>query len=192
VRNCGTFACLAFCSARRNPTGRPNQPPGTAQVPVETQTIIQPLDGDTATWMQRTFPSNPFERFADDATVHCRSEEQARLVLDAIQARLAECGLELHPTKTKIVYCKDDDRWGTYENIKLDFLGYSFQPRRAKNRWGKFFVSFLPAISAKATKAIPQTIRNWRMARSFLAAQRPGQLLGVQLPLRRRAGNAQK
>src|SRR5262249_209879 len=74
------------------------------------------------------------------------SEKQARFVLDAIRARLAECGLELHPTKTKIVYCRDDDRGGTYENIKFDFLGYSFHPRRAKNRWGKFFVSFLPAV----------------------------------------------
>jgi hypothetical protein len=66
--------------------------------------------------------------------------------------------------KTKIVYCKDDDRRGTYENITFDFLGYAFQPRRAKNRWGKFFLSFLPAISAKAAKKIRQTIREWRMA----------------------------
>src|SRR5215468_8130143 len=75
-----------------------------------------------------------------------------------------ECGLELHPTKTEIIYCRDDDRRGTYENIKFDFLGYSFHPRRAKNRWGKYFVSFLPAISAKAAKAIRQTIRDWLMA----------------------------
>jgi len=85
-------------------------------------------------------------------------------VLEAIRVRLADCGLELHSTKTKIVYCKDDDRRGTYENIKFDFLGYSFQPRRAKNRWGKHFISFLPAISAKAAKKIRQTIRDWRMA----------------------------
>jgi group II intron reverse transcriptase/maturase len=115
-------------------------------------------------WMQRTFPDIPFERFADDAIVHCRSEKQARFVLDAIRTRLSECGLDLHPTKTKIVYCQDDDRRGTYESIKFDFLGYSFQPRRAKTRWGKFFVSFLPAISAKAAKKIRQTIRDWRMA----------------------------
>jgi hypothetical protein len=115
-------------------------------------------------WMQRTFPNILFERFADDAIVHCRSEKQARDVLDAIRTRLAECGLELHPTKTKIVYCQDDDRRGTYENITFNFLGYAFQPRRAKNRWGKFFVSFLPAISAKAAKKIRQTIRDWRMA----------------------------
>jgi hypothetical protein len=115
-------------------------------------------------WMQRTFPNNPFERYADDSIVHCRSEEEAQSVLDAIRRRLADCGLELHATKTRIVYCKDDDRPGEHEHIKFDFLGYTFQPRRARNRWGKFFVSFLPAISAKAAKAIHKTIRDWRMA----------------------------
>jgi RNA-directed DNA polymerase len=115
-------------------------------------------------WMQRTFPRVRFERYADDAIVHCRSERQAREVLEAIRGRFGQCGLELHPTKTRIVYCKDDDRPGNFEHIKFDFLGYTFQPRRAKNRWGKLFVSFLPAISTKAAKAIRQTIREWRMA----------------------------
>ena len=85
-------------------------------------------------------------------------------MLAAIGERFATCGLELHATKTKIVYCKDDDRPERHEEIKFDFLGYTFQPRRAKNRWGQFFVSFLPAISAKAAKAIRTTIRDWRMA----------------------------
>jgi len=115
-------------------------------------------------WMRRTFPRVRFERYADDTIVHCRSERQARAVLAAIRGRFEQCGLELHPTKTRIVYCKDDDRPGTFEHIKFDFLGYTFQPRRAKNRWGKFFVSFLPAISTKAAMAIRQTIRSWRMA----------------------------
>ena len=115
-------------------------------------------------WIARNYPSIQFERYADDAIVHCKTEEEARAVLEAIRGRFAECGLVLHPTKTKIVYCKDDDRAGEYEHIKFDFLGYSFQPRRAKNRWGQFFVSFLPAISNKAAKAIWQTIREWRMA----------------------------
>jgi RNA-directed DNA polymerase len=115
-------------------------------------------------WMQRTFSGVRFERYADDAVVHCRSEQQAREVLAAIRSRFEQCGLELHPTKTRIVYCKDDDRPGKYEHIKFDFLGYTFQPRRAKNRWGKLFVSFLPAISTRAAKAIRQTIREWRMA----------------------------
>ncbi|HUW82018.1 MAG TPA: group II intron reverse transcriptase/maturase [Phycisphaerae bacterium] len=115
-------------------------------------------------WMRRTFPRVRFERYADDTIVHCRSERQARAVLAAIRGRFEQCGLELHPTKTRIVYCKDDDRPGMFEHIRFDFLGYTFQPRRAKNRWGKHFVSFLPAISTRAAKAIRQAIRQWQMA----------------------------
>jgi len=115
-------------------------------------------------WLQRKYPSIQFERYADDAIVHCGSEREARKVLEAIRGRFEQCKLELHPTKTRIVYCKDDDRPGTAEHIKFDFLGYTFQPRRAKNRWGKFFVSFLPAMSTKAAKAVRETIREWRMA----------------------------
>ena len=115
-------------------------------------------------WLQRVYPSIQFERYADDAIVHCRSERQAREVLEAIRGRFQQCELELHPTKTKLVYCKDDDRPGEAEHIKFDFLGYTFQPRRAKNRWGKHFVSFLPAMSTKAAKAVRATIRDWRLA----------------------------
>jgi RNA-directed DNA polymerase len=115
-------------------------------------------------WMQRNYPSIQFERYADDAIVHCRSKRQAEVVLQAIRDRFVRCKLELHPTKTKIVYCKDDDRHGKYESVVFDFLGYTFQPRRAKNRYGKFFVSFLPAISTKSAKKIRKTIREWRLA----------------------------
>jgi hypothetical protein len=114
--------------------------------------------------MVREFPRVPFERYADDAVVHCASEAQARDVLEAIRRRLAQCGLELHATKTRIVYCKDDDRRAKHEHVKFDFLGYTFQPRRAKNRWGQHFVSFLPAMSAKAAKSVRGTVRGWRMA----------------------------
>jgi len=115
-------------------------------------------------WMQRQFPRIRFERYADDILVHCRSEREAEAVLAAIRGRFLQCGLEVHPTKTRLVYCKDDDRPGGSEHIRFDFLGYTFQPRRAKNRWGEFFVSFLPAISTQAATAIRQTIREWRMA----------------------------
>ena len=115
-------------------------------------------------WMERNHPHVCFERYADDAVVHCRSEGEARTVLEAIRGRLADCGVELHATKTKIVYCKDDDRRGEYERVKFDFLGFTFQPRRAMNRWGRCFVSFLPAISNQAAKEIRRTIRQWRMA----------------------------
>ena len=84
-------------------------------------------------------------------------------MLCAIRERLLECGLDLHPEKTKIVYCQDSDRKDTHDHIKFDFLGYTFRPRRAKNRWGKPFVSFLPAISDKAAKAIRAEIRSWRL-----------------------------
>ena len=115
-------------------------------------------------WLQRHHPHVCFERHADDAVVHCRSQGEAEAVLEALRGRLAECGLELHPTKTKIVCCKDDDRKGEYGTVAFDFLGCTFQPRRARNRWGRCFVSFLPAISNQAAKAIRRTIRGWRMA----------------------------
>ena len=117
-------------------------------------------------WMRRTFPQCPFERYADDAVVHCRSKVEAQAVREAIRDRFAQCHLELHPTKTRIVYCKDDDRPGKHDHVRFDFLGYTFQPRRATNRRGKFFVGFLPAISTKAAKAVRKTIREWRLARS--------------------------
>ena len=88
---------------------------------------------------------------------------EAEKLLAAIRQRLAECGLELHPEKTKIVYCKDDDRRGTHEHTSFDFLGYTFRPRRAKNRWGKLFISFLPGVSNKAANSIRATIRSWRI-----------------------------
>jgi RNA-directed DNA polymerase len=113
-------------------------------------------------WLQRTFPGVPFERYADDVIVHCKSEPEARTVLDAIRRRFEQCGLALHPTKTRIVYCKDANRPGEYEHVAFDFLGYTFQPRRARNRQGKPFVSFLPAISSTAAKRIRATLRVWR------------------------------
>jgi RNA-directed DNA polymerase len=76
-------------------------------------------------WIRRNFPYVPFEVYADDGLVHCRSLEEARRMLEAIGARLRQCKLELHPEKTKIVYCKDVDHPGSYENEKFDFLGYS-------------------------------------------------------------------
>ena len=114
-------------------------------------------------WMAKQYPQMPFERYADDAIVHCRTEAQAQGVRVAIAARLKECGLELHPEKTKVVYCKDDDRRGTYANEKFDFLGYTFRPRRSKNRKGKYFINFSPAVADKAVKAIRVEIRSWKL-----------------------------
>src|SRR6266536_1973179 len=83
-------------------------------------------------WMTVKYPQNPFERFADDAIVHGRTEEEAQEIRAAIAVRWKECGLELHPEKTKIVYGKDEDRRRRYEQEKFDFLGYTFRPRRSK------------------------------------------------------------
>lgn len=112
-------------------------------------------------WMQRNYPNNPFERYADDVIAHCNSEVEAIALKEAIQQRLLDCKLELHPEKTKIVYCKDDDRRGKHEHEKFDFLGYTFRARRSKNRYGKYFVNFTPAVSNKAAKAMRQTMRGW-------------------------------
>jgi RNA-directed DNA polymerase len=114
-------------------------------------------------WMARNHPDVPFERFADDALCHCVSEAQAKILKEALEKRFAECGLQLHPEKTKIVYCKDDDRRGNSKNESFDFLGYSFRARRSKNRFGKFFVNFSPGVSNAATKAIREEIRRWQL-----------------------------
>lgn len=114
-------------------------------------------------WMDRNHPDKPFARYADDAVVHCRSKEQAEGLLDSLDRRFKECKLELHPTKTRIVYCKDDDRQGNYSDTSFDFLGYTFRPRRSKNKYGKHFINFTPAVSNKAKTAMQQEIHDWRM-----------------------------
>jgi RNA-directed DNA polymerase len=114
-------------------------------------------------WLRIHFPQNPFERYADDSVVHCRTEEEASTILKSLQKRLQHCGLELHPVKTKIVYCKDDDRRGSYPTTKFDFLGYTFCRRRSKNRFGKYFVNFSPAVSNSAKKSIRQEMRRWKV-----------------------------
>lgn len=114
-------------------------------------------------WMVREFPAVPFERYADDVVLHCKSEPEARNVLGKIKARMADCHLELNDDKTHIVYCKDSNRKGSHEHERFDFLGYTFRPRRARNRQGELFTSFIPAISDEAAKAIRRTIRRWRL-----------------------------
>ena len=114
-------------------------------------------------WMRKNYPDIPFERFADDAVFHCKTEAEVKALKPAIGERLVTCKLDLHPEKTRIVYCKDDDRQGNYPNEKFDFLGYTFQARRSKNRWGKYFVNFSPAVSNDAAKAMRRTMRDWHL-----------------------------
>lgn len=114
-------------------------------------------------WMARQHPDLPFERYADDAIVHCRTREEAERLREEITRRLAECELELNAQKTKIVYCKDEDRRGNHEHEKFTFLGYEFRPRRARNYRGKHFISFLPAVSDKAARKIREEVRGWKL-----------------------------
>ena len=118
------------------------------------------------TWMSREHPDCPFERYADDIVLHCRTLEQAQEVQRSVEQRLRQCKLEAHPDKTRIVYCRDGRRRQDHEHIQFDFLGYSFRPRSAKNRRsGELFTSFLPAISTKATQAIVSEVRGWGIHR---------------------------
>ncbi len=116
-------------------------------------------------WMTRNYPGVPFERYADDAVVHCVSEEQAEEVLAAITERMQEVGLSLHPDKTHIVYCKDDKRRGSHEHTSFTFLGFSFRPRKAKRPNGESFTGFLPAMSSEALKAKGAVLRSLRIHR---------------------------
>jgi RNA-directed DNA polymerase len=104
-------------------------------------------------WMARKLPGCPFERYADDAVVHCASKTQAEQVLAAISERMGDVGLKLHPDKTRLVYCQDANRRGSHEHTSFTFLGFSFRARKARNRDGRCFSSFQPAMSPDAHKA---------------------------------------
>ena len=111
-------------------------------------------------WMTRTHPDLPWCRYADEGLVHCRTEQEAEVFKARLQARLTECRLELHPIKTKIVYCRDGKRRGKYPNVTFDFLGYCFRPRLVQNsRDNTLFCGFTPAVSVSAMKAMRTTIR---------------------------------
>jgi RNA-directed DNA polymerase len=116
-------------------------------------------------WMSREYPGCPFERYADDVVIHCKSQRQATMIKAKVEARLRQCRLEAHPDKTRIVYCRDDQRTQDHQHIQFDFLSYTFKPRSARNREGQMFCGFLPAISAKATKAITAEVAAWGIHR---------------------------
>jgi len=116
-------------------------------------------------WMARNFPDCPFERYADDGVVHCVSKAQAERALTAIAERMEEVGLKLHPDKTRIVYCKDDKRRGGHDHISFTFLGYTFRPRKAKSKTGRYFIGFLPGMSSDALKAKGAQLRSMAVHR---------------------------
>jgi len=116
----------------------------------------------TDKWLRINYPQCPFERFADDSVIHCRTEAEAMAVKEALERRLQECSLELHPQKTKIVYCKDSNRQREYPNVQFDFLGYTFKPRQAQNRIRKVsFTNCLPAVSNKSKKSMREKMKQW-------------------------------
>ena len=114
-------------------------------------------------FMAKEFLSIPWARYADDGIAHCVSLKQAKYLQRRLQERFVRFGLELNMEKTRIVYCKDDDRKGKHEHTSFDFLGYTFRPRHAKNKYGKFFTNFLPAMSEKAKKAIRKAVGGWKI-----------------------------
>lgn len=116
------------------------------------------------TWMARSYPGIVFERYADDVVIHCESLNQARVVLTAVEERMGQVGLGLHPRKTRIVYCKDANRPGSWEHTGFTFLGYEFRERTVKGRHG-LFRSFSPAVSRTALKRMSTQVRSWRLHR---------------------------
>jgi RNA-directed DNA polymerase len=116
-------------------------------------------------WMDREFPSLPFERFCDDIVVHGFSEKQIRYVGRRIAARLREVGLRLHPDKTRIVYCQQDGREESYECTSFTFLGFTFRKRAARGSAGTLFNGFLPAVSNDAMKKMSRVVHRWRLHR---------------------------
>jgi len=122
-------------------------------------------------WMAQHYPRHPFARYADDGVLHCRTELEAQQLKEALTQRFAACQLALHPAKTRLVYCKDSNRRQDYAEIQFTFLGFTFRPRKAKNRDGRVFTSFLPAVSPQALSKMKQEIRRWR-----IPVQTPGTL----------------
>ena len=114
-------------------------------------------------WLRRHLRSVRFCRYADDGIIHCQSEAQAQLVLRKLAERLGQCGLELHPEKTRIVYCQDVNRKAAYPVVQFTFLGYTFRPRKAVDKYGRVYVNFSPGVSREALTAMRQTVRSWHL-----------------------------
>jgi RNA-directed DNA polymerase len=114
-------------------------------------------------WMERDFSDLPFCRYADDGLVHCRTKAQAQVLREKLRERLKECKLELHPLKTQIVYCADNNRRREYPTKKFDFLGYEFRARRAMTKDGSIFRAFTPAISPQSAKSIRSKVKSWKL-----------------------------
>ena len=117
-------------------------------------------------WLTREFPAVTFERFADDAVIHCVTERQARQVREAVGRRFADIGLELHPDKTRIVYCKDSKRRLDFDQVSFTFCGYAFRPREAfDKKRQESYTSFLPAAAPEKLTNMSRRVASWRLHR---------------------------
>lgn len=116
-------------------------------------------------WLEREYGGCRFERYADDAIIHCRDMKEAEALKADLTARLKDCGLELHPEKTQIVYCKDSNRRQKgVEKMSFDFLGYTFKPRLARNsQRGEWFTNWLPAVSNRSMRSMNEKMRKWEV-----------------------------
>lgn len=110
-------------------------------------------------WMVRNFPKAPFERYADDGVIHCRTKEEALWIKEKLTRRFEECKLELHPVKTRIVYCKDKDRNKNEELTEFDFLGYTFKAVYIKCKNGKIRHNFIASVSKASSKNLREKIK---------------------------------
>ena len=117
-------------------------------------------------WMQRNHPGIPFERYADDIVCHCKSIREAEVLLKKLKKRMLTCNLQLHPDKTRLIYCKDGRRKGEYSQTRFDFLGFSFHARTVQDRQGKLFTSFNPGVSRKSLKRMNSEIHSLNINRS--------------------------
>ena len=114
-------------------------------------------------WITKNYPNAPFERYADDVIIHCKTEQEAMKILEALKERLAACRLELHLQKTKIIYCKDKGRTRNYPNTKFDFLGYSFKSMFIKDRLNRLQLNFLPSVSGKSAKSFSDKLKELKI-----------------------------
>lgn len=113
--------------------------------------------------MKRNYPMSPFARYADDAVIHCKSEKEAKEIKEALTLRMKQCKLELHPHKTRIVYCKDEDRTQEYDLTEFDFLGYTYKAVYIKCRDGRMRNNFIASASAKACKSLRDKIKELKL-----------------------------
>ena len=123
-------------------------------------------------WMGRENPKNPWARYADDGVIHCRSKEEAEGILEKLRVRLQECKLEIHPEKTRIVYCRSDNYQGRHEHESFDFLGYTFRRGWIKSRQGNFFNGFTPAVSKSGKQQLRDKMRDIRMSNKIVSLKK--------------------